>query len=75
MSVMLFKDCAKVDLQHVNDSGLIKKTDIAKMALPQDLTAGSFGGLQASLIRGQTDPPEIFRSYPPIFLATQRLRI
>lgn len=78
MGGMLFKDCAKIDLQHTTDAPLLKKVEIVKIPpyiLPQDVTAHSFGVLQARLIRGPPDPPEIFRSYPPIFLTTQRLRI
>jgi len=75
---MLFKDCAQIDLQHMNDAPLLKKAGIVKILpylLPQDLIAGNFAVSRALLIHGPPDPPEIFRSYPPIFLATQRLRI
>lgn len=75
---MLFKDCAGIDLQHVTDLPLLKKVDVVKISpyiLPQDVMAQSYGLMQAHLIRGPPDPPEIFRSYPPIFLTTQRLRI
>lgn len=78
MSTMLFKDCAKIDLQQAGDTPLLKKVDIVKVSpyiLPQDLIAANFELSQAHLIRGPPDPPEIFRSYPPIFLTTQRLRI
>jgi len=79
MSAMFFKDCAKIDLQHVNDAPLLKKVDLVKISPPyilaQDLIADSFAISGDRLIRGPPDPPEIFRSYPPIFLATQRLRI
>ena len=78
MGGMLFKDCAKIDLQHADNTPLLKKVDIVKVSpyiLPQDMIAESLGILQAHLIRSPPDPPEIFRSYPPIFLVTQRLRI
>ena len=78
MGGMLLKDCAKIDLQHVGDSLLLKKVDVVKISpyiLPQDLIAVNFEPSQALSIRGPPDPPEIFRSYPPIFLTTQRLRI
>lgn len=76
---MFFKDCMKIDLQHTTDAPLVKKTDIVKIVpyiLPQDVMVHSFGILQASLIRGPPDPPEIASlSSLPIFLTTQRLRI
>jgi len=79
MGTLLFKDCAKIDLQQVNDAPSLKKVDIVKISfpyiLPQDLTAGNFAVSKGLLIRGPPGPPEIFRSYPPIFLATQRLRV
>jgi hypothetical protein len=79
MGTMLFKDCAKIDLQYVGDSQLLEKTDIVKAALPyslaQDRIAGNLVPSQARFIRGPPDPPEVFSSYPPIFLTTQRLRI
>lgn len=78
MGGMLFKDCAKIDLQHTSDAPLLKKVDIVKASpyiLPQDVMVQNYGLMQAHLIRGLPDPPEIFRTYPPIFLATQRLRI
>lgn len=78
MGTMLFKDCAKIDLQHVGDSLLLKKVDFVEISLyilPQDLIGANFELSQAHLIRGPPDSPEIFRSYPPIFLTTQRLRI
>jgi hypothetical protein len=79
MGTMLLKDCAKIDLQHVGDSLLLQKTDIVKAALPsilaQDRIAGNLLPSQARFIRGPPDPSEGFRSSPPIFLTTQRLRI
>jgi hypothetical protein len=78
MGGMFFKDCAKIDLQHVGDGLLLKKADIVKVSpyiLPQDIIAGHFSLLRVRLIRGPPDPSEIFRSYPPVFLATRRLRI
>lgn len=77
MSGMLFKDCAKIDLQHVADALLLKKVDITKISpyiLPHDLIA-DVRLSQARFIRGPPNPPEISGSYPPIFLITQRLRI
>lgn len=77
MGGMLFKDCAKIDLQHATDAPLLKKADIAKISpyiLPPAVAAHSYGTMQARLIRGPP-PPEITGSYPPVFLATQRLRI
>lgn len=78
MSGMLFKDCAKVDLQHVNDAPLLKKVDTGKVSpyiLPQEVMTEGFGFSHGRLIRGPPDPPEIIGSYPPIFLTTLRLRI
>lgn len=74
----LFKDCAKIDLQHATDVPLLKKAEITKILpyiLPQDHLAGNLVASRGLLIHGPPDPPEIFRSYPPVFLATQRLRI
>jgi len=75
---MLFKDCAKIDLQHATDAPLPKKVDIVKISpyiLPQALIADSFAISTGLLVHDPPALPDIFRSYPPIFLATQRLRI
>jgi hypothetical protein len=79
ISTMFFKDCAKIDLQHVKDGPLLKKVDLVKISPPyilaQDLTADNLAISGDRLIHDPPDPPEIFQSYPPIFLATLRLRI
>jgi hypothetical protein len=74
---MLFKDCAKIDLQHVGDASLLKKADVDKIIpyiVPRNLAAAGFVLTPARYIHGP-EPPEIAGSYPPVFLATQRLRI
>ncbi|MBI3442094.1 MAG: hypothetical protein HY052_09900 [Proteobacteria bacterium] len=78
MGTKFFKDCAKIDLQQAGDGLLLKKVDSVQASpyiLPQDLIAAQFEFSRAHFIHGPPDPPEIFRSYPPIFLTTQRLRI
>ncbi len=73
----LFKDCAKIDLQHVGDVSLLKKADSANVPyiLPQVLTADNLAISKGLLMHGPPALAENFRSYPPVFLATQRLRI
>ena len=79
MGTMLFKDCAKIDLQSAGDGALLKKAEIVKAdpsyVLSHDLIIGRPGTAKTLLIRGPPDPPEILSSYPPVFLATQRLRV
>ncbi|MFH1157640.1 MAG: hypothetical protein V1721_01955 [Pseudomonadota bacterium] len=79
IGTMLFKDCAKIDLQHVNGAPLLKKVDIVKISIPyilsQDMAPDYFSVSKGVPIHGPPERTEVFQSYPPIFLATQRLRI
>jgi hypothetical protein len=80
MDVPLFKDCMKIDLQQAHGPQFLKKVDVEKKTFPFIQTQAlkkEFSPLQN---RGARDPPFAWRTslsetYPPVFLATQRLRI
>lgn len=75
-----FKDCMKVDLQHLDSAAVLKKQDLMK----QDYSLTTLPSLQqpAAIAEANTARgPPFTRSLGiapvniPIFLATQRLRI
>ncbi len=78
MGTKLFKDCAKIDLQHADNAPLLKKSDIAKVFLPVIGTQDQSNAFSPASLEIRGSPPERLsasETHPPILLSFGRLRI